>query len=66
MKAKRYRVTIKFGENMLFADTSREKDLDEWVEAFKNNPRAEELKVYERAQVGYTLIATELNRTIGF
>lgn len=66
MKAKRYRVTIKSGENMLFADTSREKDLDEWVEAFKNNPRAEELKVYERAQVGYKLIATELNRTIGF
>lgn len=64
---KKYRVQINFeGQQTLFYDVAKEKDVDNLVAAFQEHKSAEECIIYHSAGLGYETIEKFHKRRIGF
>ena len=64
----RFLINMKIGEEIFFSSEKNLKGVCEWEMAYKENPEAEEFKVYERNNDGltYSLIHSTYKRRIGF
>lgn len=49
-----------------FFEAKKEKELDDFMIAFQDNGNTEEIKIFRKEGINYTLIAADHKRRIGF
>ena len=68
MKGSKYIISIKINDHMIFLNEKKEKNVDKWVNTYKRNNTAEEIKIYTKKLKNntYELIYHDHRRKIGF
>lgn len=68
MKNNKYMISLKVNDEIIFHSEKKKKDIKEWIEAYNDQPSAEEIKIYQRSENGisYNLIYSDNHRKVGF
>lgn len=66
MKDKKFMLLIENDGKTLFYSTNKKKDIDELVPIFFQSETATKMTLFQKAGVGYEVIAQENKRKIGF
>lgn len=66
MKDKKFMLLIENDGKTLFYSTNKKKDIDELVPVFFQSETATKMTLFQKAGVGYEVIAQENKRKIGF
>ena len=62
----RYRIIMKIAGEYVMTDDQKDKEVDKWMNIYKNAQSAEEISIFERNDMTYKLIHKEHRRRIGF
>ena len=63
---KPFRVILKVGEQYVIEEERKEKNLIQWINAFKERKETEENSIFARNGVTFDLVAHEHRRKVGF
>lgn len=66
MKDKKFMLLIENDGKTLFYSTNKKKDIDELIPIFFQSETATKMTLFQKAEVGYEIVAQENKRKIGF
>lgn len=63
---KKFQVIIKIQDQYIIKRERKPKKVQEWIDAYQSNEKAEEINIFELTGDSYELVARDHRRKIGF
>lgn len=63
---KKFQVIIKIQNQYIIKHEHKPKKVQEWIDTYQSDKKAEEINIFELTGNSYTLVAHDHKRTIGF